>query len=127
MVYKLVARGDEPGSAPTIPEAKTSGDKATVGHRKRARRRLVDGVAVAEELFRWDEPAGGDDGELRDLQVEAVRAGEPVHRPSLDEIREHHRRALAELPPEAREVTDGAPVLPTRRSDRLADRSTPPA
>lgn len=118
LVYKLVARGDEPGSDPVIPEVKTSGSKGTVGHRKRAARLLRDGVAVGERLTTWDEdPRGDDEGRL--LQVSVIEDGEMVHDPSLDDIREHHRRAIAELPDEALQLEAGDPVFAVDYDERL--------
>lgn len=108
-VYKLVARSAGPGE-PLEPVAKSGGVKATVGAKKSAHRRLHDGVAVAEVLGPWERDPDRDE---RPLQVEALRDGEVVHRPNLAALRAHHRRALSELPPEARDVTDGGPALPT--------------
>lgn len=110
LVYKLVARGDQPGDEPTIPEVKTSSQKATVGGRKRAARILRDGVAVEERLTGWHEdPLGGAEG--RPLQVPVIRGGEVVHDPSYEEIRAHHRRARAELPAPALELDAGSPAV----------------
>jgi nicotinate phosphoribosyltransferase len=109
-VYKLVARSTGPGR-PCEPVAKTGGEKATVGGRKAAWRALRDGVAEAELVgpFAGDPPAG----DVRPLQVELVRDGEVVHRPSLDEVRDHHRRAVAELPASAFDLSPGEPALTT--------------
>jgi nicotinate phosphoribosyltransferase len=110
-VYKLVERSTGPGR-PCLPVAKDGGDKATVGGRKRAWRRFdPEGVAAAEVLLPWGAPTPEDRG--RPLQVAIVRDGEVVHRPDLDEVREHHRQVVAELPPAAFDLTDGGPVLPT--------------
>lgn len=107
-VYKLVARATSADGL-CEPVAKTGGAKATTGGHKRAVRELADGVAVAEHLLGWEAPAP--DG--RAVQVRVIDDGEVVHRPGLDEICEHHRRALAELPAEALDVTDGEPAIPT--------------
>jgi nicotinate phosphoribosyltransferase len=116
-VYKLVARsrsGDP--AAPVEPVAKTIGVKATVGGRKRARRVLEHGTAVEERLTSWDDGDTPDPHEARPLQVPVLADGETLHRPSLGEIRDHHRRAIGELPPEALGVADGAPAIPTVRA-----------
>jgi nicotinate phosphoribosyltransferase len=109
-VYKLVERSTGPGQ-PCEPVAKAGGEKATIGGRKRAWRRRHDGVAVAEVLRPWGDPSP--DGEARALQVDIVRDGEVVHRPTLEAVRDHHRRAVAELPAAAFELGPGDPVLPT--------------
>jgi nicotinate phosphoribosyltransferase len=110
-VYKLVERSPGPGQ-PCLPVAKGGGDKATVGGRKRAWRRRRDGVAHAELLLPWDaEPPAGD---VRPLQLEIVREGEVVHHPSLEEVRDHHRLAVAELPPSALALEPGEPAFQTR-------------
>jgi nicotinate phosphoribosyltransferase len=114
-VYKLVERAVGPGQ-PCLPVAKAGGEKATVGGRKRAwRRRGVDGVADAEILRAWGGPPP--DGDARSLQVDVIRDGEVVHRPSLDEVRDHHRRTVAELPRDAFDLGPGEPALPTRHEE----------
>jgi nicotinate phosphoribosyltransferase len=108
-VYKLVARASAPGGE-LIPVAKAGSEKATIGRWKVASRELVDGVAVRELL----RPAGTTrPADSRALQAPVLAAGELVMDLSLDIAREHHRRALAELPVTARELTPGAPCLPT--------------
>jgi nicotinate phosphoribosyltransferase len=108
-VYKLVARATTPDGA-LEPVAKAGGVKATIGGCKAARRRLVDGLATEEVLL----PLGTDrDQDGRALQVPIVRQGEPVYEAGWREAREHHRSAIAELPPEGRSVTAGDPILPT--------------
>lgn len=89
-VYKLVA---VEGRA----VAKHSPGKSTIGGRKWAWRvggRGEELVSLASEPA----PAGG-----RPLQESVVLGGSPLELPSLEEAREHHRRALAELP-------DGSPL-----------------
>ena len=97
-IYKLVAIADGPG-ANLHPVAKHSEGKATVGGRKVAYRRLdADGHARGDLLTVGD-PASPEPASpaLRPLQVAAIQAGRVVHRPGLEEIRAHHRAALAEL------------------------------
>ena len=120
-VYKLVARAVEP-DAPLEPVAKSGGEKATVGGRKAAWRRRRDGVADAEILRPWE--ADAPDGDVRPLQVDLIRDGEVVHRPSLDDIRAHHRSAIAELAPEALDVEPGEPAFPVLDED-LPDEARP--
>jgi nicotinate phosphoribosyltransferase len=108
-VYKLVARAAGPDE-PFAPVAKAGAEKATVGGRKAAARRLDDGVAVAELLHPWgsDTPAAA-----RPLQVTVMAGGEVLHRPSLDEVRDHHAAVVAELPASARRLQPGEPFAPT--------------
>jgi len=113
-VYKLVARATS-ASAPLEPVAKGGGVKATVGSWKVASRELVDGYA-ARELLRPagdPRPAGS-----RALQVPVLQAGEPVRITNLDEAREHHRRAVAELGLEALRLDPGQPCIPTVHLER---------
>jgi nicotinate phosphoribosyltransferase len=108
-VYKLVARAATPGGE-LVPVAKAGGDKATVGRWKVAARELADGVATRELL----RPAGTPrPAASRALQVPVLTSGELVADLSLDVAREHHRRALAELPATARDLAPGSPCLPT--------------
>ncbi len=84
-IYKLVAVQGR-------SVAKHSPGKSTIGGRKWAWRvpgRGEEVVSLASEPA----PAGG-----RALQQPVVLGGSPLKLPSLDEAREHHRRALAELP-----------------------------
>jgi len=107
MVYKLVAVADRPGDdAPLRPVAKKSAAKVTVGGRKSVHRTYTDGV-LTDETFTVDDSESN-------VQVAAVRGGEVVHRPTLEEIREHAARALSTLPPEALDVAAGAPYLTAR-------------
>jgi nicotinate phosphoribosyltransferase len=111
-VYKLVSRAtsSEPG-APLLPVAKKSKDKTSIGGRKLALRRLTGGVANAE-IIAIDRPAGGDDDD-RELLTRLVVQGEVVGRTSLDQARERHRTARAELPIDAMKLSRGEPVIPT--------------
>jgi nicotinate phosphoribosyltransferase len=97
LIYKLVAAGER-------PVAKLSPGKATRAGRKWAWRLLdQSGGAVGEEVATVPEPPAQP---ARALQVDVIRDGAVVHRPSLEEVRAHHRAAVAELP------ADGA--LPLR-------------
>lgn len=73
LVYKLVAREDHAGRLQ--PVAKASVGKPSIGGRKWAYRRTVDGTATAEIVTR--EPVETDD---RPLLAELVRDGEIVGR-----------------------------------------------
>jgi nicotinate phosphoribosyltransferase len=97
-VYKLVsAAGSDDPAAIQRPAAKRSPGKATVPGRKWAWRLLDDeGRAVGEEVSLVATPP---DGPVRPLQIPVVKHGDVIHRPTLAEVREHHRHALAELAP----------------------------
>ena len=112
-VYKLVARAasDEP-DAPLVPVEKKSANKATVGGRKFALRRLNErGVAEAEVVGVGTPPVG--DSNDRPLLVQLVRGGEIVGAEPLEAARERHIAARAELPRAARKMSAGDPVIPT--------------
>ena len=113
-VYKLVARADtDDPDAPLVAVAKKSQDKVSVGGRKWALRRIdARGVAEAEEIGVGEPPV--DDGNDRALLVPLVRDGEVVGEEPLEAARERHRSARAELPLEARKLSKGEPVIPTR-------------
>ncbi|WP_019629411.1 nicotinate phosphoribosyltransferase [Actinomadura atramentaria] len=112
LVYKLVARADGPGpDAPLRSVAKRSTGKPTVGGRKSALRRVdVRGTACAEVVTVGDAAAGARD---RALQVPLVADGEIVGREPLAAARDRHRASLAELPPQARQLSRGEPAIPT--------------
>lgn len=101
-VYKLVERDG-------VPVAKLSEGKATVGGRKRAYRLLDRGRATAELVTTGPAPPSQ---QHRPLQVPVMHDGRVLHRPPLADAAAHHRRAVAELPPEARALTAGGPAIP---------------
>ncbi|MBW3620973.1 MAG: nicotinate phosphoribosyltransferase [Actinobacteria bacterium] len=117
-VYKMVARSRTTDDHPAAlePVAKAGGRKATIGGRKRATRVLERGTATAERIEPWTvdaaEPTDG-----RALQVRVIVAGEVRHRPSLDDIRTAHRRAVDELPEHALRLDAGEPAIPTLRPE----------
>lgn len=121
-VYKLVAIGD-PGQrlgAPLRPVAKRSAGKRSFGGRKWAWRALLD-----------EPPSRGEPGTpavpgpvwadvvateaslplpgARPLQVRVIEAGQAVHQPSLEEVREWHAARKREIGP-------ASPLLLDRRS-----------
>ena len=109
-VYKLVAREGDDGELVSV--AKRSTDKASVGGRKYALRRLSpSGTAQAEVIGIGEAPA--DDGDDRSLLVPLVQAGEVVGRATLDEARARHRASVAELPRAVTMMSAGEPVIPT--------------
>ncbi len=110
LVYKLVARS-EGGGGPLRPVAKRSVGKPGRGGRKWAVRHRDDrGIALAEEIFPAPpDPRPGDRPLLRPL----VRDGEIVGSEPLEAARDRHRRLLAELPPQAFQLSRGDPAIPT--------------
>jgi nicotinate phosphoribosyltransferase len=109
-VYKLVAREDDAGTM--IDVAKKSQDKASIGGRKYALRRLDDrGVAEAEVVGIGRRP--DNDGNDRALLVPLVADGEIVGREPLDAARDRHGAARGELPPRAQQLSRGEPAIPT--------------
>jgi nicotinate phosphoribosyltransferase len=111
LVYKLVARSGA-SAVDLEPVAKRSAGKPTMGGRKWAARRLDDaGTAVAEvvSLNSFDDRSG-----LRPLLRHLVRDGKIIGAEPLDVARGRHRKALAELPPGARDISPGRPAIPTR-------------
>ncbi len=109
-VYKLVAREDDAGTMQ--PVAKKSVDKASVGGRKWALRRLSSsGTAQAEVVGIGTPPV--DDGDYRALLVPFVEGGRRVHHDTLDDARARHASAIAELPAAARKLSRGEPVIET--------------
>ncbi|MCM3656249.1 nicotinate phosphoribosyltransferase [Agromyces mediolanus] len=120
MVYKLVARRDDAGE--WIPVAKASSQKASVGGRKNAARRLDSTRTAREELvFVGDGPAGeaefeaGD--ELRPLMVQLMSGGaaDAAHtgRAGTEAARAHRAEVMQELPIEAFRLGRGEAVIPT--------------
>jgi nicotinate phosphoribosyltransferase len=111
-VYKLVARAESDGpDAPLQPMAKKSVDKLSIGGRKRALRRLHNGVATAEVIAIGTEPKGDDDD--RELLVPLVEQGDIVGDEPLAAARDRHERSRAELPIDATKMSRGDPVIPT--------------
>jgi len=107
MVYKLVAISPDDTDRDLRPVAKFAPGKASVGGRKTARRLLDErGLAIGEEVLPEGDPAAGR-SPGRDLQVLAYADGVRVHRPTLEQCRALHRRALAELDPSALDLADG--------------------
>jgi nicotinate phosphoribosyltransferase len=112
LVYKLVARadGDHP-QAPLRPMAKRSVGKPGRGGRKWAVRHRDDrGIALAEVITTAPPEPGPND---RPLLRPLVRGGEIVGREPVAEARKRHTRALAELPPQALQLSRGDPAIPT--------------
>jgi nicotinate phosphoribosyltransferase len=109
-VYKLVARQTDGG--PWQDVAKRSVGKTSHGGRKHASRRLDGrGVAVAELVRTGDGHRRRDDE--RELQIPAVRDGAAVGDHSLAAARKRCADSIAELPPQAMQLSAGDPVIDT--------------
>jgi nicotinate phosphoribosyltransferase len=120
MVYKLVARRDDAGE--WVAVAKASRQKASVGGRKNAARRLDSTHTAREELvFVGDGPDGEAEFEpgsqLRPLMVQLMADGvaDPAFlgREGTRAARAHRAEAMQELPIEAFRLGRGEPVIPT--------------
>jgi nicotinate phosphoribosyltransferase len=107
MVYKLVEVDGR-------PVAKRSEHKATQGGRKTAfRAHKATGTAVEEIVAVGAVPELGEHDQL--LQRPLMRAGSPApDLPTLDESREHLRRAMVTLPWDGLKLSRGEPAIPTR-------------
>ncbi|MBI5161423.1 MAG: nicotinate phosphoribosyltransferase [Micrococcales bacterium] len=114
MVYKLVAHTDDHGT--WHPVGKTSENKVTVGGRKQPVRLLRDGTATEEAIYVQDAPIP-ESAEARPLLVDLVSDGIPsraaLGAEGVAAAREHHARAIRELPLEAFSLARGEPALPT--------------
>jgi nicotinate phosphoribosyltransferase len=110
LIYKLVARQDRTGHP--VDVAKHSKDKATMGGRKWALRRLNDlGRAEAEIIGTGMMPplCASD----RPLLIDLIRHGEIVADLDLKSARERYEQSLAELPARALQLSRGEPVITT--------------
>ena len=112
LVYKLVARADEPGAAaPLRAVAKRSvGKPGRPGRKWAVRSRDAAGTAVAELITTVPADPGPDD---RVLLRPLIRGGEIVGREPLDAARSRHREVKAELPAHALQLSRGYPSVPT--------------
>ncbi|MFT4200227.1 nicotinate phosphoribosyltransferase [Gordonia sp. (in: high G+C Gram-positive bacteria)] len=110
MVYKLV-------EIDGIPVAKRSSHKESHGGAKAAARvARPTGTVTEEVLYRLGDAEPEVAGHtVTPLQIPLVRGGEPVDDlPSLDDARDHLRRALVTLPWEGLGLSHGEPAIPTR-------------
>ncbi|MEJ3405026.1 nicotinate phosphoribosyltransferase [Rathayibacter sp. YIM 133350] len=121
MVYKLVARRDDAGEWVSV--AKSSLDKASVGGRKTAVRRIDSTRTAREEvIYLGDGPEGepegtGDAARERPLQVTLMRDGvaDPRYLGPQGTLaaREHRAAVMQELPIEAFRLAAGEAAIPT--------------
>lgn len=121
MVYKLVARRDDAGEWVSV--AKASTDKASVGGRKSAVRRIDSTRTAREEIvFIGDGPSGeqegsGDSSHERELHVPLMTGGvaDESHLGAAGTVaaREHRASVMQELPIEAFRLGVGEAAIPT--------------
>ncbi len=119
LVYKLVARSDEPladdapgGLEMLRPVAKRSVGKPGRGGRKWAvRERPAGGAASAERILLA--PPSGLGPDDRVLLTELVKEGKVVGRETVRDARARHVAVLAELPGYALQLSRGYPAIPT--------------
>jgi nicotinate phosphoribosyltransferase len=112
LVYKVVARADsDSAGAPLRPMAKRSVGKPGRGGRKWAVRHKDDAGAALMEVITLAPPEPGPHDRL--LLQPLVSKGEIVGRESAEDARERHVQALAELPPQALQLSRGEPAIPT--------------
>lgn len=121
MVYKLVSREDDNGEFVAV--AKVAKNKASVGGRKYAVRRLNDaGIATSEAVGIGHRPAG--DGNDRPLLEQFVKDGEvlPGWTGSEGVVRAtaRHTASMAEMPGAAKRLQRGEPVIPTEYEHETA-------
>ncbi|MGB7962513.1 MAG: nicotinate phosphoribosyltransferase [Propionicimonas sp.] len=120
-VYKLVARAaDDAPDSPLFPVAKKSLNKASIGGRKFALRRLDERGRAEAEVIGIGTPPAGDHND-RPLLVPLVVDGQIVGRESLNAARARHRAVLAELPLTAHKMSRGEPAVETVLLDDLGD------
>jgi nicotinate phosphoribosyltransferase len=113
LVYKLVQRQSDDNTWVSV--AKKSSQKTNPGGKKSAHRRIVDQRAVEEVVTIGEKPKPPRGA--RPLMVDIITQGEPATTRSASEVvadaRDHHLRAIAELPPEAFSLQPGDAVIPT--------------
>lgn len=113
-VYKLVAREIDGRFEPV---EKTSAGKRSAGGRKWAARWLNRRGTATADIISVGEPLESSDGKrLRPLLDAYVMDGEVLQSPSLDEAREHCRRAMSELPSGAMALSPGEPAFSAVRA-----------
>jgi nicotinate phosphoribosyltransferase len=115
MIYKLVEYAGEPALK------LSTGKQTLVGSKQVWRRRDSNGRYAGDIIAARDEPAPG--GGWEPLLRPVMRAGEILTDPSLDDLRERHRKEIEALPDELRDVTT-AGAYPVEFSAELQRRQT---
>lgn len=114
MVYKLVSRTSDEGEFVSV--AKIAKNKASVGGRKYALRKLNEaGIATQEIVGIGHRPE--DDGNDRPLLQQFIKNGELLPgwtgHEGVVRAQERHAATMAELPPVVRRLQRGEPAIPT--------------
>ncbi|MEZ2389234.1 nicotinate phosphoribosyltransferase [bacterium RCC_150] len=114
MVYKLVSRTNDAGEFVSV--AKAAKNKASVGGRKYALRKLDEhGIATQEIVGIGRRPE--DDGNDRSLLQQFIKNGELLPgwtgHEAVVRAQERHEATMAELPPVVRRLQRGEPAIPT--------------
>lgn len=114
MVYKLVSRANDDGEFVSV--AKAAKNKASVGGRKYALRKLDEhGIATQEIVGIGHRPV--DDGNDRPLLHQFVKNGEVLPgwtgHEGVVRARERHAATMVELPPVVNRLQRGEPAIPT--------------
>jgi nicotinate phosphoribosyltransferase len=114
MVYKLVSRTDNDGNFVSV--AKAAKNKASVGGRKYALRKLDErGIATAEVVGVGHRPE--DDGNDRPLLVQFMKNGELMPgwtgHEGVVRARRRHAETMAELPAVVNRLQRGEAAIPT--------------
>lgn len=99
MVFKLVEREGENGEM--IPVAKRANGKKSVGGRKRAFRTYGNDGRISGEHFTLRNHSGLIEGSIDELQAYYVDNGVFANLPTVEEIRDFHKKTMRTLPEEA--------------------------
>lgn len=124
MVYKLVSRENNDGEF--ISVAKAAKNKASVGGKKFAMRRLDErGIATAEVVGIGEPPvADGNDRRLiQQFITDGVLASGWTGPEGVERATARHTASMAEMPGAARRLQRGEPVIPTEYEQQLATKN----
>ncbi|MCU6480975.1 nicotinate phosphoribosyltransferase [Arthrobacter sp. A2-55] len=114
MVYKLVSREGDDGEFVSV--AKSAKNKASVGGKKQALRRLnARGIATTElvGIGTMPESDGNDRPLIQEFMAGGVLAPGWTGREGVERATERHAASMAEMPGAARRLQRGEPVIPT--------------
>jgi len=113
MVYKMVSRADsDDPDAVQHPVVKKSQNKGTIGGRKTVMRQIDQSGTATAEVIGVD-VAPRTDSNDRLVMVDLVRNGEIVGEEPLQDARDRHARARAELPLAGQKISRSEQAIPT--------------